>query len=267
MICFKQKAIKLFINNTKFQSYQIKSVKQIHKGYTNISFVFILINNQKYQVRLANDGNLINRKNELAMLKNVNNKDFIYYDVKSGNAIKEWIDGSNPTTSEINTKKFLNAFSKQLNRIHTIKCNYRVFKHDFYEFIKLANNKLSKQHINKYREIVNKYKNSKLVLSHNDLSSENLIWNKKENKVHFIDYEWGRLNNVYWDVANFIKETNLNKKSINYLANINKLKLNILNDFIYVCINYAFQWTYAMPQTKKILTYRKKLLSKLQKYL
>jgi hypothetical protein len=85
----KQKAIKLFVNNTKFKSHQIKSIKQIHKGYTNISFLFTLVNNQQYQVRLSNDNKLINRKNEFAMLRNINNKDFIYFDIKTGNAIKE----------------------------------------------------------------------------------------------------------------------------------------------------------------------------------
>jgi thiamine kinase-like enzyme len=201
------------------------------------------------------------------MLRNINNKDFIYFDIKTGNAIKEWLDGHNPTTNEINTKEFLDAFSSRLNRLHSTKPKFSISIHDHYEFFKMANIKMSKYHQDKYKYLVNKYKNDKLVLSHNDLSSDNLLWDKTENKVHLIDYEWSRLNSVYWDVANFIRETKLSKKSIAYLATINKLKLNILKDFVYICINFAYQWTFAMPQTKKIITYRKQLFSKLQKYL
>jgi thiamine kinase-like enzyme len=118
----------------------------------------------------------------------------------------------------------------------------------------------------KYKNLVLKYKNLKKIISHNDLSSENLLWNQKEHSVYFIDYEWGRMNNIYWDFANFIRETNLKKQSIDYLCKNNKLKRDVLMDFVYICINYAYQWTFAMPQTKKILTYRKKILAKLQKY-
>jgi hypothetical protein len=89
MPSLKQRAINLFINNTKFKSHEIKSINHIHNGYTNNSFKITLINNQQYQIRLANDNGLVNRKNELAILKNINNKDFIYFDVKTGNAIKE----------------------------------------------------------------------------------------------------------------------------------------------------------------------------------
>jgi hypothetical protein len=89
MLNNKQKAIRLFTNNTNFKTSQIKTIKEIHKGYTNVSFVITLTNNQKYQIRLANDNHKVNRKNELAILKNVHNKDFIYYDIKTGNAIKK----------------------------------------------------------------------------------------------------------------------------------------------------------------------------------
>jgi hypothetical protein len=89
MISLQKKAIKLFINNTEFKSYQIKTIRGIHNGYTNISFLITLVNNQKYQVRIANDNHMVNRKMELAALKNIHNKDFVYYDVKTGNAIKK----------------------------------------------------------------------------------------------------------------------------------------------------------------------------------
>lgn len=267
MSLLEKKAIKLFVDHTKFKSHQIKLIKHIHKGYTNISFLIILINNQKYQVRLANDNGIVNRKSELAILKNIHNKNFLYYDIKTGNAIKEWIDGVNPTNSEINSKIFLDIFSSELNKLHSCKNLNGVINHDYFEFVKIARNKISNTHLTKYLNLLSKYKNLKLVLSHNDLSQDNLLWNEKEKRIFFIDYEWARMNNQYWDIANFIRESNLKKTYIKYLAHINKLDYQILKDFIYICTNYALQWTFAMPQTTKILTYRKKLLIKLNKYL
>jgi thiamine kinase-like enzyme len=203
---------------------------------------------------------------ELAALKNIHNKDFVYYDVKTGNAIKKWIDGYNPNDDEVNSKQFLDCFTKRLQKLHSTKNKYGVINHDHYEFIKFVKNKLSQAHIVKYKNLIEKYKNLKLVLSHNDLSHDNLLVNKQDNVIYFIDYEWARMNNKYWDVANFIRETNLKKKWIKYLASANKLDLTILNDFIYICINYAYQWTFAMPQTSKILSYRKKILNKLKEF-
>jgi thiamine kinase-like enzyme len=159
------------------------------------------------------------------------------------------------------------VFSNELKKLHSLKIKYSMIKHDYKEFIKLTNTVLPIKHMDKYINLVNKYKNLTLMLSHNDLSRDNLLWNKNQNKIHFIDYEWARINNQYWDIANFIRETSLKNKWIKYLANINKLDLKILEDFIYISINYAYQWTFAMPQTKKILMYRKKMLSKLNKYL
>lgn len=266
MASLKENAIRLFVTNTKFKSHQIESIHQIHNGYTNISFLITLVNNQKYQIRLANDNHVVDRNNEFAMLKNIHNKDFVYYDIKTGNAIKEWIDGENPNSDEMNSKLFLDSFSSTLQKLHRCKNLNHVIKHNYYEFLDIVRDKLAAYHIDKYKHLTSKYQNLKLVLSHNDLSADNLLWNKVDKKVHFIDYEWARMNNPYWDVANFIRETDITQESINYLASVNELDIDILTDFIYICINYAYQWTFVMPQTKKILSYRKKLLTKLKKY-
>jgi thiamine kinase-like enzyme len=102
-------------------------------------------------------------------------------------------------------------------------------------------------------------------LSHNDLSADNLLLTVKK-QIIFIDYEWSRLNNEYWDLANFIRETKLSNRNITFLATKSNLSLTILQDFIYICTNYAYQWTYMMPQTTKILQYRKQLNKQLNLY-
>jgi thiamine kinase-like enzyme len=98
------------------------------------------------------------------------------------------------------------------------------------------------------------------------LNSDNLLLSKPK-EIIFIDYEWGRLNNKYWDIANFIRESNLSLQAIKHILTYDKsLDKNILNDFIYICTNYAYQWTFNMKQTKKILMCRKINLAKLNKY-
>jgi thiamine kinase-like enzyme len=105
-----------------------------------------------------------------------------------------------------------------------------------------------------------------LVLSHNDLSADNLIYTPNH-QVIFIDYEWARMNNVYWDVANFIREVNLSLGKIKLLCKLmNISNLNALLIFVYLATNYAYQWTFNMPFTKKIKKYRKITLIKLERY-
>jgi thiamine kinase-like enzyme len=105
-----------------------------------------------------------------------------------------------------------------------------------------------------------------LVLSHNDLSTANLLV-RPNHEIIFIDYEWSRLNNEYWDAANFIREACLSQKQIQFLLSCNpKWKSEILNDMIYICTNYAYQWTFNMPNNSKMIRCRKLNLNKMNKY-
>jgi thiamine kinase-like enzyme len=98
------------------------------------------------------------------------------------------------------------------------------------------------------------------------LNSDNLLLTKSK-QIIFIDYEWGRLNNKYWDIANFIRESNLSLKMIKCILSFDKsLDRKVLCDFIYMCTNYAYQWTFNMKLTPKILKCRKINLVKMNKY-
>jgi thiamine kinase-like enzyme len=105
--------------------------------------------------------------------------------------------------------------------------------------------------------------NMPLVLSHNDLSADNLLYTK-DHKVVFIDYEWARLNNEYWDVANFIREVDLPLTKIKLLCKYMDItKIKDLLIFVYLATNYAYQWTFNMPQTTKIKTWESLPLQKM----
>jgi hypothetical protein len=76
----KNQAINLF---KRYINEPIKSIKQIHNGFTNTSFK---INN--YQVRLGGTNKQVNRLNENKIINTILKDDFVYYDKSNGNAIK-----------------------------------------------------------------------------------------------------------------------------------------------------------------------------------
>jgi thiamine kinase-like enzyme len=187
---FKNKAIHLFVNHTKYRKQDIVKIKPIHNGYTNISFKFTTSDKQNYQIRISNTKN-VDRANEKHILDLVKFPYFIYFDIKTGNAIKKWIDGKHPN---IFTEQFLKQLLIEINHIHQIKIIKPILKHDYFDCFKKA--KLPEMHKNKYLQLINKYKNLSLMLCHNDLNAENVLIDKKQRLI-FIDYEWGRLNNKY----------------------------------------------------------------------
>jgi hypothetical protein len=86
---FKQQAINLFIAKTKYKKEDIKSCLPIHKGFTNVSYKIAVKDKTIYQVRIANDHHQVNRSNEQKIYRLIKYSYFIYYDVKTGNAIKK----------------------------------------------------------------------------------------------------------------------------------------------------------------------------------
>jgi hypothetical protein len=85
---YRTQAINLFINKTKYKIKDIISCNVIHKGFTNVSFKIECKDKKKYQVRLGNDKNKVNRQNERNVCKAVKFPYFVYYDKETGNAIK-----------------------------------------------------------------------------------------------------------------------------------------------------------------------------------
>ncbi|MCQ2747896.1 MAG: hypothetical protein MJ223_01280 [Mycoplasmoidaceae bacterium] len=64
------------------------SMEPIHNGYTNQSWLVTYSTNRKFQVRIAHALTNIDRSAELQVLKLVGDNSFIYFDKKTGNAIK-----------------------------------------------------------------------------------------------------------------------------------------------------------------------------------
>lgn len=254
-----------FVKYTDYTNDEIIKIKEIHKGYTNVSFAFYTIDNNKYQVRIAGSNQIVDRNNERNVLTLIEESNYIHYD-KHGNVIKKWINGTNPSLF-LKTKKIIRLVLKEIDILHNVDIsNSKIVKHDslsFFDLTDWSKNNVDKE---KYLELLKEFKNIKLVLSHNDINLDNIVYQK--NKLTLIDYEWGRINYYYWDISNFFRETNLSYKWINFITNIApEYKKDILIKFIYFSTCFAFQWTFAMQQTPKILKYRDTLVKKMDKYI
>jgi hypothetical protein len=85
---FKDQAIDFFVSHTDYQKNDVVKLIPIHDGYTNISFKAITSDHKAYQIRLNNTDS-VDRINEKNVLDIVKFPYFIYFDIKTGNAIKQ----------------------------------------------------------------------------------------------------------------------------------------------------------------------------------
>ncbi|MDE6472901.1 MAG: phosphotransferase [Ureaplasma sp.] len=256
-------AKQLFFNHFKEWKNLPYKIKKINQGFTNSTYL-IKINKQKYQIRIGDNNNIVDRVNEFNTLNNLKHSLYVFYDVNNGNSIKKWIEVNN-LKHKIISYKIINLINQEILLLHKTKIENEILEFNPFVFYELSKNKLDIKYLELYTELINKNKHLTKVLSHNDISLVNIIYHK--NKVYLIDFEWTRLNNYYWDYANFIREADLSLKKIKYWTKINNsLELKTLIEFLYLTTCYAMQWTYATSENKKLIKYRKKTFKKLIKY-
>ncbi len=250
-----------FINNTKYEESDIKFLKKVHKGFTNESFFLFTKDKKKWQVRFTGLNDVVKRENENEVLKIIENNNYIYYD-NDGNSIREWIEGKNLSLF-FNKKTKLKLLCEEINKLHSIefsKCK-NIILNDYLIYMDKTKN-LQKEIKEKYIYLINKYKDLEKVISHNDLSPANIIYKNK--KIIFIDYEWARINDNYFDIANFIRESNLSLKWLYFFSNnLDNVKYDILKEYIFIVTCFAYQWTFIANEDSKLLKYRKKCFKKM----
>ncbi|MDR2823514.1 MAG: phosphotransferase [Mycoplasmataceae bacterium] len=258
------KAINFFTRKTNYRPEDIDKIEPLHEGYTNISFKVLTKDQRWYQVRLSRGIKLANTQNEKNVLGLIDFPYYMHYDAKTGDAIKRWISGVTPPMKLAKSNAFLKQLAGNIKTMHITKVTKPILKHDSNDC--LAKAKLPKIHLAKYNALVSKYRYLPTVLSHNDLSPDNMLYLPNK-KIQFIDFEWSRLNNRYWDLANYTREVELTKaQALQFAKYYGQLDGEILCDFIYICTNYAYQWTFNMPQDERILAYRAKLLTQMEHY-
>lgn len=263
----KYKAIELLKKVFGKKNGTIKSIRPIHTGYTNQSFVVEYENGKKYQVRLPHCGDLINRSSEYQILTLVGQKKlFSYFDIKTGTAVKEWIKGSTPYIPSLRKWKYTDDLFSKIKKLHSLPLPS---KHSFTIFNLNAYNenlfRLKLKYQTKFLEIVDLYRDDSMVLNHTDINSQNLIISKS-GRITMIDFEWCGLASDYWDYANFIREEGIRYTHIEWDKYIRDFDMGKLKNYIYASAVLAYLWTWAMPQTKKIIRYRRKTLRQVYHY-
>ena len=260
---YREIAINLFLDffKNKYKLTDVNKIVKIHHGFTNFSYMFKLKNGEKYQIRIGNNNNIVDRNNEYLCLKTIGDKNYIFYDIKNGNSIKKWINGRTLKKKDLKNITHLKNIFNLIDKLHSINIkNTKIKKHDYYIF--LSNVKLSKKYLNLYKKIVDNLSTISWGFSHNDLNLKNIILTSK-NEIEFIDFEWSRINHPYWDFANLIKEIYWKNKYIVLFSKIQKLDYKLLLEMSYVAICFSYQWTFSNSFSLKILTYRIKMFFKM----
>ncbi len=245
---------------------KISSIKEIHNGYTNISFDVVYENKQRYQVRIPHCGDLINREAEYQVLKLVHDINYVYFDPKSGVAIKQWINGKTPKFGWNRGYKYLNVLFNKINELHKLQPkNKKFFNKTSFDQYNENLYRLRFDYQQKYLRLMDTYKEDKYVISHTDINPDNMIVNKR-GSIFLIDYEWVAIAPEYWDYANFIRESRINYNRVEWGKYIENFDLDKLKNYIFLTSVYAYLWTWAMPQTRKILRYRRRTLRQIRWY-
>ncbi|QMT98678.1 phosphotransferase [Mycoplasma tullyi] len=258
----KNHALDFFIKHTDYSANQVIRIEPIHNGFTNQSYLVETNDKKKYQVRFALNNELVSRTNEYQVITLLKNDLFIYFDQSTGDCIKKWIEGHEVDYFD---KTRLENLAKAIKKIHqTDLGNSSILPIDYYTGIENA--KLATRHKKLYVYLINKHKDLEKHLTHSDLNAHNMLVDE-HNQIHLIDFEWSRINNAYFDLANMARES-LNLDQAYYLVECyGGLDLEIFNEFLIVSCIFALIWTYNMTPTDKILSYRKSVEKRLDYYL
>lgn len=136
--------------------------------------------------------------------------EFFDWDVK----ITDYLKGYHSITDQDLNIKFFNALIKTLTILHSVKLkNNKGFKpmsmhSEIDKYEKLANKKIITENQRKYiLSIADEIERDEQVLCHRDLLYGNIMYNGKD--VKLIDFEYSGFSSKYWDLANFICESNV----------------------------------------------------------
>ena len=205
----------------------------------------------------------IDRKNESMLLNNIAHLNIsptlLYENPSVGIMIWEYISGSRPIFDQSQSNSLsLIELGKSLSCLHNspIPLNAKnIFKNSMVLYENLLDdpdsNILFNRASNLYKELLDD--GEKMVFSHNDLHSENLIWNSK---YYFLDWEFSSINHPCFDIASLVKSFQLNESQIydlskGYEFNNQIFDINILEKWI-TFINFLEQiWEITLTKITK----------------
>ncbi|AFO51967.1 putative choline kinase [Candidatus Mycoplasma haematolamae str. Purdue] len=251
---------------------EIRSFRKVIVGFSNQIFKITLLDGRSFKVRLAENNDLISRENEQEVLKLVEDPFLLAYDSSTGNAIYKWIEGE-PLRPKVIDRGVLERIIQLARRYHSVPENKltNILPHDDFDSSDKVD--FDRREYNDYfpiyKELVEKYKDLPKVLTHNDISLKNLIYSRLDSGelgLFLIDYEWARVNTIYWEYGNFARESQLSKNNIKLLADLLHINADILIDFTFIATFYSWQLSFNWDRTDRLEQYRNKLVVQLKRY-
>lgn len=139
--------------------------------------------------------------------------EFFDWDVK----ITDYLEGYHSIVDEDLNTDFFKSFVNALKELHSIKLkDYMDFKpmsmhSEINKYESLANKKIVTDTQREFiLSIADEIEQDEQVLCHRDLLYGNIMYNKKD--VKLIDFEYSGFSSKYWDLGNFICESNMNEE-------------------------------------------------------
>lgn len=262
-------AINLLCKVIKINSIDIVDTERLVEGYSNDSYKIDTKSKGSYFVRIGRDCLALNRGIEgkiLNVLKNYD-LDLIYFDPKTGNQIRHWINGVNPTTTHLTSLKFYSLLAEKIRQLHSIDLSSDLKKQKMdYHLYDAYWNKLDHKYFVLFQKILDQYLDQPMVFSHNDLTPWNVIYDAKSKKVTLIDYEWAGYNWPIFDVANFVRDADIHSSPLeHYFLSFfsDQFQYDDVLNFIFVSCCYSYLWTYSVELTDDITKYRERVFKKL----
>lgn len=242
----------------------IKSFDVLIGGFANETYLF----NDAYVLKIKKDyvQPFINYEQEYQILEALKDNKQVetcyYYDFENGIKISKFFHKAKPYKDELLPYQIISV-AKFLKNLHKTKNVEELRRFDclnrFKTYQKESKSSLDGRYV---RKILNRIedilKNEKMVLCHDDLVKGNLLFNV--DKLYVIDFEMSGLNSIYFDLASFISENNLNDSQKELFlksyfgSSLNNLKIKKVNTFIAFENLMWYFWAKMMENNEKTTT-------------
>lgn len=239
-----------FVRHTGFNEKEIKTCTFYYDGYTNFSYLIQLHDLRQYQIKITRfkQPTMVNE----ACIYEQYLPSYLLYSDKEGNIIKQWTEGEN-LNFDNNLDIRLTLLFKEIKKFHAIKpcigmkffdyfCYDKVFASFPYEYLQ-------------YKNILEKFKKTKVIVSHNDVNLKNtiLFLEAGAEKIHFIDFEWSTLNYQWFDYINLFCEDEIyEEKILIHLVNEVPMIKNIKDVYQLLFVRWFFTLGWSMHEMNRL---------------
>ncbi|MDC8916243.1 hypothetical protein PR240_00750 [Metamycoplasma hyosynoviae] len=200
----------------KFGSQVVSKIRDIrfyYEGFHNKTYIG-KIDGVWVQIRIPKKVLNVNYENETKIVSEF--KDYLYF--KDGYLIKKWFPGQDLFKVNLDEKVRISIYKSVL---HFSKMHVNVDKFNWLAY------PIKDQ---KFLDILEKYKDEELVLSHNNLKKHNILINKY-GFIKLIDYEFAGYNSRYVDPVTLHLFFDIDKKEIIEFFKLDEEKFE---DYIYL---------------------------------